>query len=197
MPGFSLVRLKSSIAQDVVTLQRENIVKKICWLLLVFVVLFLSCDTRQQRKKESNSVETVSEPERREYIKVADVEVGVGSIVSEVYNRYDVTSSDNKYMQKNLPSVAEWNHDYMLWSEATRMVVYLDPNKNDDLSEENRIKIDKIKRYIERHPEKSLVIALYVRLTDVFEKAGIPIEQFRAGWHYYHGEQMPPLTYRR
>ena len=171
--------------------------KIFCLILLVFVASFLSCDTRQQIKEKSNSVEKKLESDRKEYIKVADVEVDVGYIISEVYDRYNVASRSNRYMQENLPSVVEWEHDYMLWIEAKRMVVYFDPNKNDDLSEENRTKIDKIKRYIERHPEKSLVIALYVRLTDVFEKADIPIEQFRAGWHYYHGEQMPPLTYSR
>lgn len=150
-----------------------------------FAVSFLSCDTRQQ------------ESERKEYITVTDVEMDVESIVSEVYDDYNVASTHNRYMQENLPTAVKWKHDYMLWKEATRMVVYLDPNKNDDLSEKNRIKIDKIQRYIERHPEKSLVIALYVRLTDVFEKADIPIEQFRAGWHYYHGEKMPPLGYKR
>ena len=148
-------------------------------------------------KIESNSVEKVSESERKEYIKVADVEMDVGSIVSEVYDNYNVESRFNRYMRENLPTVVEWEHKYMLWSEASRMVVYLDPNKNDDLSEENRIQIDKIKRYIKRHPEKSLVINLYVRLTDVFEKADIPIEQFRGGWHYYHGEKIPPLLYGR
>ena len=142
------------------------------------------------------SVEKAAESDRKEYIKVADVEVAVGPIVSEVYDHYKVASRENRYMQEHLPTVVKWEHDYMLWIEAMRMVVYLDPNKNDDLSEENRIKIDKVKRYIERHPEKSLVIGLYVRLTDVFEKADIPIEQFRAGWHYYHGEHMPPLTYK-
>ena len=174
--------------------------KRFCMILLVFVVSFLSCDTRHQMKKESNSVKKVSESEPKEYIeyiKVADVEMDVGSIVSEVYDDYNVASRWNRYMQENLPTVVEWEHKYMLLREARRMVVYLDPNKNDDLSEENRIKIDKIKRYIERHPEKSLVIALYVRLTDVFEKADIPVEQFRAGWHYYHGERMPPLGYGR
>ena len=165
--------------------------------LFVFVASFWSCDTTQRMKKEANSIEAVPEREQKEYIKVAGVEIDVGSIVSEVYDHYNVASRHNRYMQENLPTVVEWNHDYMLWSEATRMVVYLDPNKNDDLSEENRIKIDKIKRYIEKHPEKCLVVDLYVRLTDVFEKAEIPIEQFRAGWHYYHGEQMPPLGYRR
>lgn len=148
-------------------------------------------------KEGSNSVEKISESEPKEYIKVADVEMDVGSIVSEVYDHYNVASRRNRDMQEHLPTVVKWEHDYMLWIEARRMVVYLDPNKNDDLSEENRIKIDKIKRYIERHPEKSLVIALYVRLTDVFEKADIPIEQFKAGWHYYHGEQIPLLTYER
>ena len=142
------------------------------------------------------SDETV-EIEQEEYIEVAGVEIDVGTIVSEVYDRYNVASRDNRFTQESLPTIAEWNHDYMLWSEATRMVVYLDSNRNDDLSEENRVKIDKIKKYIEKHPEKSLVINLYVRLTDVFEKADIPIEQFRAGWHYYHGEKMPPLVYGR
>ncbi len=167
----------------------------------VLIVVAIGGTLRSQHRSSQGPVFGVSdetvEREQKEYIEVAGVEIEVGTIVSKVYDRYNVASRDNRYMQENLPTIAEWNHDYMLWSEATRMVVYLDPNRNDDLSEENRVKIDKIKKYIEKHPEKSLVINLYVRLTDVFEKADIPIEQFRAGWHYYHGEKMPPLVYGR
>ena len=163
--------------------------------IVCFAAYFLSgvlsqvWDIEQEMKRRANFV--------KEYITVSDVEMDVESIVSEVYDHYNVNSRWNRDKQENLPTVVEWEHKYMLLKEATRMGVYLDPNKNDDLSEENRIKIDKIKRYIEGHPETRVVTVLYVRLTDVLEKADIPIEQFRAGWHYYHGEEMPPLGYGR
>ena len=58
--------------------------------------------------------------------------------------------------------------------------------RDDELTIENKQKIDKIKTFIAEYPEYKSVEESYIKLTDVFLEYNIPVQQYAAAWNYYN-----------